>query len=61
MMNASLENYIPFNYAMQKLGCSKHFLYKLMNEGKIRKSKVGKKCYLRVDDIANLLEESEVN
>jgi hypothetical protein len=59
-MNASLENYIAFNHAMQKLDCSKHFLYKLMNEGKIRKSKVGKKCYLRVDDIEKILQDSMV-
>jgi len=51
-------NYISLNEALRQLDCSKFFIYKLINSGKLTKKKIGKKTFLLVDELNSLLEEA---
>ena len=47
----------PINRAMEWTGLSKFRFYQLVNEGKLRIVKVGRKSFVSVDELNALFEE----
>ena len=55
-------NTVPFlslNQTIKALDCSRHFIYTLINEGKIKPKHINRKPYFMIEDIINLLDRQD--
>jgi len=48
---------ISFNQLKKELGCSRYFIYSLVNNGKLKKWYIGDKVYFLIAEVKGLLSE----
>lgn len=53
--------FISLSKAQSALDCSRSFLYKLIDEGKLKPKYLGKKPYLMIANILEIMTEKPIN
>ena len=53
--------FISLSKAQAALDCSRSFLYKLIDEGKLRPKYLGKKPYIMITNILEIMTEKPIN
>lgn len=54
------KRWLNITEASRYLGCSKNYVYDLINEDKVSASRMGKKTWVEVDSIDKLIERHKI-